>query len=74
VKAPYLSGLSRAATWSLGTALGVRDALWFALGVEALSGALLFTPAILSHRDLPGGSDGVPPARIPAPPRTAARP
>ena len=39
----------------LGTALGVRNALWFALGAEALSGALLYTPAIVSRRDLPPG-------------------
>jgi hypothetical protein len=58
---------------SLGTALGVRNALWFALGVEALSGSLLYTPAILSRRDLPGETDGVSAERIPAPPRTAAR-
>jgi Transmembrane secretion effector len=44
----------------LGTALGVRNALWCALGVAALSGALLFRPAFLSHRDLPSESDGAP--------------
>jgi hypothetical protein len=55
---------------SLGTALGVRNALWCALGVETLSGLLLFTPAIVSRRDLP--SEGAPAAE-PAPPRTAAR-
>ena len=56
---------------SLGTALGVRNALWCALGLEALSGALLFTPAIVSRRDLPSECA---PAADPAPPRTAARP
>jgi hypothetical protein len=39
----------------LGAALGVRGALWIVLGLYALSGALLLTPAILSHQDLPSG-------------------
>jgi hypothetical protein len=38
---------------TLGTALGVRDALWVSLAANALTGALLCTPAILSVRDLP---------------------
>lgn len=36
------------------TALGTRNALWIILASYALSGALLLTPAMLSHRYLPG--------------------
>jgi predicted MFS family arabinose efflux permease len=42
----------------LATALGTRAALWVILACYALSGALLATPAMLAHRDLPGGSPG----------------
>jgi predicted MFS family arabinose efflux permease len=38
---------------SLGTWLGVRDALWVLLGAVALSGTLLLTRALTSRRDLP---------------------
>jgi hypothetical protein len=38
---------------SLGTALGVRNALWVSLGAFVLSGSFLFAPAIASVRDLP---------------------
>jgi MFS family permease len=38
---------------ALGTALGVRDALWFFLALYALSGTPLWTPAIRAVRDLP---------------------
>jgi Na+/melibiose symporter-like transporter len=38
---------------SLGTWLGVRDALWVLLGTAALSGTLLFTRALTARRDLP---------------------
>jgi len=38
---------------SLATALGTRDALWIILAGYALSGTLLFSPAILARRDLP---------------------
>jgi MFS family permease len=37
----------------LGAALGVRNALWVILAVYAPSGALLLTPAILTHKNLP---------------------
>ena len=40
----------------LGTALGTRNALWVILALYALSGALLLTPAILSHRNLPAAT------------------
>ena len=60
---------------SLGTWLGVRDALWVLLGAVALSGTLLLTRALTSRRDLPTviGGAGVP---APAPPAdvTRARP
>jgi MFS family permease len=54
---------------SLGTWLGVRDALWILLGAVALSGTLLLTRALTSRRDLPTviGEAGVP-APAPAPP------
>ena len=38
---------------SLGTAFGVRNALWSSIGAYVLSRAFLFTPAIASARDLP---------------------
>ena len=38
---------------SLGTWLGVRDALWLLLGAAALSGTLLLTRALTASRDLP---------------------
>jgi len=38
---------------ALGTALGVRNGLWAILAIFALSGTLLLTPAILSHKNLP---------------------
>jgi MFS family permease len=39
---------------SLGTWLGIRDALWLLLGGAALSGTLLLTRALTACRDLPG--------------------
>jgi predicted MFS family arabinose efflux permease len=39
----------------LATALGTRAALWVILACYALSGGFLATPAMLAHRDLPGG-------------------
>jgi MFS family permease len=42
-----------AAAARLATASGVRNALWIILACYALSGALLLSPAILAHRDLP---------------------
>jgi hypothetical protein len=39
----------------LGTALGVRNALWVSLSAYALTGALLCTPSIQAARDLPSG-------------------
>ncbi len=39
---------------ALGSAIGVRNALWVILAIFALSGALLLTPAIMSASDLPG--------------------
>ncbi len=41
------------AAGALGTALGVRPALWVLLAAFALSGALLLTRPILGRRDLP---------------------
>ncbi len=38
---------------ALGSALGVRNALWIVLAIYALSGALLLTPAIVSSPNLP---------------------
>ena len=56
---------------SLGTWLGIRDALWLLLGAAALSGTLLLTRALTACRDLPRhpppalGSRAVPaPARL----------
>jgi MFS family permease len=49
---------------SLGTWLGVRDALWVLLGAVALSGTLLLTRALTSRRDLPRA---IGEARVPAP-------
>jgi MFS family permease len=37
----------------LGTALGVRDALWILLSIYALSGTFLLTRAFLADKDLP---------------------
>ena len=42
---------------ALGTALGVRDALWGAVAANALTGTLLCTRAILAVRDLPSRTD-----------------
>jgi MFS family permease len=54
---------------SLGTWLGVRDALWVLLGAVALSGTLLLTRALTARRDLP---TVIGEARVPAPaPREA---
>ncbi len=39
---------------ALGTALGVRDALWIVQVIFAASGLLLLTPRIRTARDLPG--------------------
>lgn len=39
----------------LGTALGVRNALWVSLSAYALTGAFLCTPSIQAARDLPSG-------------------
>jgi len=49
---------------SLGTWLGVRDALWVLLGAVALSGTLLLTRSLVSRRDLPMV---IGEARVPAP-------
>jgi hypothetical protein len=38
---------------SLGTWLGIRDALWILLSLAAMSGTLLFTRALVTLRDLP---------------------
>ncbi len=38
---------------SLGSWLGIRDALWLLLGAAALSGTLLLTRALTGRRDLP---------------------
>jgi MFS family permease len=38
---------------ALATALSVRSALWIVLGIGALSGTLLLTPAIRSRKNLP---------------------
>ena len=38
---------------ALGTALGIRHALWILLGAVTLSGTLLLTPALSRRRDLP---------------------
>jgi MFS family permease len=41
---------------ALGTALGVRNALWISLSVYALTGAVLCVPSIQAARDLPSGA------------------
>jgi len=46
---------------ALGTALGVRSALWVLVAVFALSGTLLLTRPILSRRDLPASPDQIRP-------------
>jgi predicted MFS family arabinose efflux permease len=46
----------------LGTALGVRNALWVILAIYVLSGALLLTPAISADKNLPSGSATFPKA------------
>lgn len=46
---------------ALGTALGVRTALWVLVTINALSGTLLLTRPILSRRDLPTSPDQVSP-------------
>ncbi len=48
---------------SLGSWLGIRDALWILLGAAALSGTLLLTHALRGRRDLP---DAAPEPREPA--------
>jgi hypothetical protein len=45
--------LGALAAGALTTALGVRSALWIVLGIGALSGTLLLTPAIRSRKNLP---------------------
>lgn len=45
---------------ALGTAFGVRQALWVILAVFALSGTLLLTRPILSRRDLPASPEDGP--------------
>jgi hypothetical protein len=45
---------------SLGTWVGVRNALWLLLAAAALSGTLLFTRALTAHRDLPDQPLAVP--------------
>jgi hypothetical protein len=47
---------------ALGTALGIRPALWVLVAAFALSGTLLLTPAFLSRRDLPTSPDQLRPA------------
>jgi hypothetical protein len=47
---------------ALGTALGIRPALWVLLAVFALSGTLLLTRPILSRRDLPTSPDQIRPS------------
>jgi MFS family permease len=41
------------AAGGLGTAFGIRSALWIILGIDALSGTILLTPAIRSRKNLP---------------------
>jgi MFS family permease len=58
---------------SLGTWLGIRNALWILLGAVAMSGALLLTRALTARRDLPdqppADADGTtaPPPAVPVP-------
>jgi MFS family permease len=47
---------------SLGTWVGVRNALWLLLAAAALSGTLLLTRALTAHRDLPDRPRAVPSA------------
>ena len=49
---------------SLGTWLGIRNALWVLLGALVASGALLLTRSLISRRDLP---DQPPPAVVDVP-------
>jgi peptidyl-prolyl cis-trans isomerase B (cyclophilin B) len=48
---------------TLGTALGVRRALWLSLAAYALTGALLCTPAILAVRNLPSAPSAPSPSK-----------
>jgi Transmembrane secretion effector len=58
----------------LGSALGVRAALWIILAVYAPSGALLLTPAILSSKDLPSAAAPTGrPSTAPCPPNFPTR-
>ena len=41
------------AAGGLGTAFGIPSALWIILGIDALSGTILLTPAIRSCKNLP---------------------
>jgi hypothetical protein len=52
------------AAGGLGTALGIRGALWVILGVDALSGTILLTPAIRSRRNLPSEPGAGKPSRV----------
>ena len=45
--------LGALAAGALGTAFGVRDALWIVLAIDALASTLLLTPAIRSRKNLP---------------------
>jgi len=56
---------------SLGTWLGVRDALWLLLGAAALSGTLLLTRALTASRDLPAHPAAAPGPQPAAPTRSA---
>ncbi len=57
---------------SLGTWLGVRDALWLLLGAAALSGTLLLTRALTASPDLPTRQAAAPrPQPVASPTRSA---
>ncbi|MCL2584941.1 MAG: hypothetical protein FWE35_21070, partial [Streptosporangiales bacterium] len=43
---------------ALGTAIGVRDAVWVFLAASALTGVFLCAPALQSTRDLPSRESG----------------
>jgi hypothetical protein len=51
---------------ALGTALGIRSAMWVMLSVLVLSGTVLLTPALTRNRSLPGGRMAAGPAQVAA--------
>ncbi|HYB88702.1 MAG TPA: MFS transporter [Streptosporangiaceae bacterium] len=51
---------------ALGTALGIRSAMWIMLSVLVLSGTVLLTPAFIRSRSLPAGRMAAGPTQVAA--------